>query len=465
MDQLANQQDKEKGSIGGVAGKEASMSSSSRRTASNRNISPTTSSPKRHWSRHPIYLWTIVLLSAAVIGVSIWGLIRSIDATDNTISGFWDLSDDIEDQAVRARDDVLALDGQLFELEGNLTVIDSQIDPLQNLATQLNLSSDVQAAIAELPTVLATVTSARGSVASALNVIEYSVLKTIYDINEDYRDSSLAFQNTWRYIPIAVTFGLTILATFLAALSTYTMKHPKVSSVVVSLLWLDIAVLMLLGAGMMSGVYKFSGDTCLYTEAYVLRRAENTIQNPDTRDRVVLGLNYYFGAVEIPDDDVVLALTGLPVNQVLEAITSDVGETLTNLTASPEANQLISNVVSQEVTDAIQGAANLIQPIANTAQDLTDITLRSNIQPIYFSLKEYLCCELNDASYDIWVAWLVAGILGFVVCILCSIIVVIDTMRSPVRYARKNKNGSDGQLYQDAEAEHVEVRIRPVTNM
>jgi hypothetical protein len=447
----------------------SSRSGSSRR-ASSKNISPTTaaiSKPKRHWSRHPIYLWIMLLISAAVIGVSIWGLIRSINATDNTISGFWDLSDDIEGQAVRARNDVLALDSQLLELVRNLTVIESQIDPLENLASQLNLSPDVQAAIAELPTVLAIVSSARGSVASALSVIENSVLKTIYDLNEDYRDSSLAFQNTWRYIPIAVTFGLTILATFLAALSTYTMKHPKTSSVMVSLLWFDIAVLMLLGAGMMSGVYELSGDTCLYTEAYVLRRAENTINDPDTRDRVVLGLNYYFGVVEIPDDDVVLALTGLPVNQVLEAITSDVGETLTNLTASPEANQLISIAVSQEATDAIQGAANLIQPIANTAEDLTDITLRSNIQPIYFSLKEYLCCELNDASYDIWIAWLVAGILGFIVSILCSIIVVIDTMRSPAHYARKNKKsggGNDGQLYQDAEAEHVEVQVRPVSN-
>lgn len=51
---------------------------------------------QRRWLQ-PGFLFTAALLAtaAAVAGVSTWGLIESIDATNHTVSNFWGIVDDV----------------------------------------------------------------------------------------------------------------------------------------------------------------------------------------------------------------------------------------------------------------------------------------------------------------------------------------------------------------------------------
>ncbi len=46
--------------------------------------------------------------------------------------------------------------------------------------------------------------------------------------------------------------------------------------------------------------------------------------------------------------------------------------------------------------------------------------LKSSIDPLYHSIKEYLCCTLSSEMGDLFVAWTAAGVLGFVLALLCS---------------------------------------------
>lgn len=63
--------------------------------------------------------------------------------------------------------------------------------------------------------------------------------------------------------------------------------------------------------------------------------------------------------------------------------------------------------------------------------NLESQALRSSVDPLYRSLKEYICCDLSTNSSSIFTAWTVVGSLGLVLAVLCSARLVNDmlTMR------------------------------------
>ena len=61
---------------------------------------------------------------------------------------------------------------------------------------------------------------------------------------------------------------------------------------------------------------------------------------------------------------------------------------------------------------------------------------RPNIEPVYQQAKQWVCCEVTDSAYSVWVAWTVAGCLGWVLAAASSVRVVLHTLgirRSQVR--------------------------------
>lgn len=62
--------------------------------------------------------------------------------------------------------------------------------------------------------------------------------------------------------------------------------------------------------------------------------------------------------------------------------------------------------------------------------NVTLLLLReNNIQPLYFRIKSYVCCDLTDAIYSVWVPWTCAGVLALVLCILATARIVSSTLR------------------------------------
>ena len=54
--------------------------------------------------------------------------------------------------------------------------------------------------------------------------------------------------------------------------------------------------------------------------------------------------------------------------------------------------------------------------------------LKSSIDPLYQQVKSYICCRLSNGTYDVWVAWTVAGVLGFLLALMCSVRIAHHTL-------------------------------------
>jgi hypothetical protein len=53
-------------------------------------------------------------------------------------------------------------------------------------------------------------------------------------------------------------------------------------------------------------------------------------------------------------------------------------------------------------------------------KQLEQQALKSSIDPLYDQMKSYLCCTLSSETSSLWVAWTCAGVIGFVLAVLCS---------------------------------------------
>lgn len=69
------------------------------------------------------------------------------------------------------------------------------------------------------------------------------------EISDTFRAPTMSVEEKWRFIPLAVIFGLTILLSAILAIAVWRMSWPKATAFTVMLLWLAVALLLLLGAG------------------------------------------------------------------------------------------------------------------------------------------------------------------------------------------------------------------------
>ena len=73
--------------------------------------------------------------------------------------------------------------------------------------------------------------------------------QTIADLESKWRGPTMAVEDTWRYVAIAVAFGLLIAVALVAALATWRLSWPATTALLVALLWLLATCLMALGLG------------------------------------------------------------------------------------------------------------------------------------------------------------------------------------------------------------------------
>ena len=74
-------------------------------------------------------------------------------------------------------------------------------------------------------------------------------MQAISSFRANFEPPTLAIQDKWRFVPLAVVFGLAILAAALVALLVPRMRFRKSAALSVALLWLVVTLLMLLGVG------------------------------------------------------------------------------------------------------------------------------------------------------------------------------------------------------------------------
>ena len=54
--------------------------------------------------------------------------------------------------------------------------------------------------------------------------------------------------------------------------------------------------------------------------------------------------------------------------------------------------------------------------------------LKSSIDPLYRQVKSYICCRLSNGTHSVWAAWTVAGVLGFLLAVMCSVRIAHHTL-------------------------------------
>ncbi|PRW20192.1 epidermal growth factor receptor [Chlorella sorokiniana] len=404
---------------------------------------------KRRWLQ-PGFLFTALLLAtaAAVVGVSTWGLVESIDATNNTVTNFWGIVDDIAARVDNATRGFQDLERDLLPLSGNLSVLTVNAQGLLDAvkSSSLNSNQQVSQTLDQAQTLLDTldavpqaVSQILATVKDAINMLRDNFRDTITDITDSYEDPTMAIEETWRFIPIAVCFGLTIFVSLLCAAAFWRLRWYRTATAALWLLWLTIALLMLLGVGLLKGLYVVSSDSCKYVEFLSYKLAGRKISG-DQREQVLTALGYYFGVVGIEDRYVVSNITGVPTFQLHEFVegpvlnyTNQIFDQLAILsgqlgTVAPGVN---ATTFARNLTDGLAAARTITEGLPGVSDTLLRLewqALNASVVPLYHRVKEYICCDLSRNAHEVWVAWTVAGVLGFLLAVLCSGALIFDML-------------------------------------
>lgn len=384
--------------------------------------------------------WFMALVGLAACGICIWGLVSSIEQTDSVISDFWDIVNNVDKNYVqRAANDVQRMDTSLANTVDGLEVVINQHSVLTTILTAAGVidptTADALASAAQ--GVAPILRNLQQNVNESVSTISTTLLGGIEDMIRDYYPPSMAFQNKWRFIPIIVLFAVAVLLCLVMIPLVWRMTWYKTTCGLMALLWLDVTLLMLLGVGLLNGLYVVSNDSCLYAENFAITFAERKVSDARQRELIVNGLNYYFGATNASDTDAIRLVTGIDVPTLLtqlEQIKAPLAALSTTVTASNLA-------ASERGTIAVDAVANLSANYNETisaAMDLVNITFRSTVEPVYHQAKEFICCSIGKNSHDLWISWTVAGCLTFVFACLCSGLIVSHT------FSARGQRGTTG---------------------
>ncbi|KAL4430591.1 hypothetical protein ABPG77_005831 [Micractinium sp. CCAP 211/92] len=379
--------------------------------------------------------WALFVgISLAVVGVSAWGMACSINLTDTTVSDFWALVDSAQG---RVEDTISALT-VLQQKSQNLTDASQVLTSNQPAVTAAlqqvpgvtaEQADTLATTLAEVPSALA---KAPDGLQSAVDFLTTTINQTITDIESDFKPPTMALQEQWRFIPIAVVFGLMILVVLLTLAAVWFMTWPKTTSFLVALLWFMVALLMLLGVGLLRGVYVMSDDACLFAESYVVAYARRKAGDSQWGQLVVYLVQYYIHANDGTDVTTPLA-PGLDYAEALppdaqqplasiDSLIQQIGtgaDSLAQIASSPVLQQALASRAPQ-LAGAMSEAGDAVAKLSYAVGNLTAIADRNNTDKLYHGVKEYICCSLANTAHDMWVAWTVVGCLGFVLAVMAS---------------------------------------------
>ncbi|PSC74601.1 zinc metalloprotease [Micractinium conductrix] len=399
---------------------------------------------KRGWLTWHNAFWAFFgLLALAVTGIAAWGLAESIVSTDSTASDFWQLVDDVQLRVEQTIGALEAVQTQAETLNNSSALTLASSEPSVTLALrQVGLPADAAKTVAGiLGKIPVGIDAAASGVQTAVDFLSESINDTIANIEDRFKPPTLALENKWRFIPIAVLFGVLMVLAPATALAVWSMRYVKTTAFLVAWLWLAVALLMLLGTGLLNGVYVVSDDACLYAESFAIAYARSKVPSSRWGDLAVRAIKYYVGDESLPlplpnltpEQTANLGFLAflpsasqLPVAEmyrVVQGIGSEAPK-LAALANNATLNAAVAAQAGQPVADALSAVGNAIEPLGEAVRNVTAVANRDFTAPLYRDFKEYLCCTLAFDAHDMWVAWTVAGGLGFGLALLASIRII-----------------------------------------
>eukprot|EP00887_Chlorella_sp_A99_P007209 scaffold2.g7209.t1 len=396
-------------------------------------VAPPPPTAQRGWrSRGRLLKATLLLFGLACCGICVWGAVLSYQDTDSIVSDFWSVVGSIEDTLIRrAKSDVEKFDAAVANVTSGLQVWANQT----NLVTELLASQGYNStALAKLGDVVKEMPSRLQSFADELVLalqttyhiatnartqIGTTLYKGVQDMISSFEPPSMAFEERWRFIPILGLFIIGAVVSLAVPAVAWTMHLAKTASLLAALLWLNTALLMLLGAGLLNGVYTVSGDACFYAETYALKLAGHKISDSRKRAVVTNALLYYFGGTNYSDTEVVQGITGLDVPGVLRVLDqiplSNISTAL--MTAIRENERAVALLPPQNVA-SLEGMGAGLENAVDAGE---------GSRPCSEGRRRGHRIMFRCMPQDLWIAWTVAGCFLFVLSLLLTVRVVSHT--------------------------------------
>lgn len=368
---------------------------------------------------------SIVLFTLATIGVSSWGIYESVKQTDYTVSDFWDLYGMVQGKANETLAILTGVSGVTANLDGSLDLLVRNEDDILDAANSAPIPPDtVTGALGLLRDVREALVQVQTPLDEAIEVTNTTFVQGLLGLRNSLESPTMAFEETGRFIAIAVLFGLVILFSGAAGALSYGCRFPRWTSTNIIFLWFFVMLLMFLGVGLLKGVNVVTTDGCLYAETFVYNFALERITNPLVRQVSLRVMEYYLdesASVEYTSGEAVTKIIGDQAGDLFKLLQEpQLNQTLNDVAAFTQS-PVVQNQLGLIVADALENAVALVPRVRSLVEQADFIASRFSVFPLYERGKSYICCTLADASNGLFVAWTTTGCLSLVLATLCTI--------------------------------------------
>lgn len=175
----------------------------------------------------------------------------------------------------------------------------------------------------------------------------------------------------------------------------------------------------MLDAGGLNGAFHIASDTCLYAETFVI---DTAVSHSGNSSRVIQALDYYFGQISIPTDQVPLQVYGINTTELTAAVSSNAAQLLIGYLDTPAGQAFVTNSTGLNTTQQNQILAlpTTLNQINVSITALTNAVQVSAISPIYQDAKSLICCQVADVLHRLWLAWVITASLAAALAIFAT---------------------------------------------
>lgn len=172
-------------------------------------------------------------------------------------------------------------------------------------------------------------------------------------------------------------------------------------------------------AGGLNGAFHIGKDTCLYVETFALNLA---IGDSSVSTKASTAMEYYFGQIDIPADDVPYQIYGINTTELYTAVNTPVAQIFLGFLDNAQGRAFIANTSTLNDTEKglVVDLPSTINQLNASILALTAAVQVSAISPLYHQAKELACCQITDVLYKLWIAWTVTGAVSAVLAFVLT---------------------------------------------
>lgn len=385
--------------------------------------------------------WMTLIFWLGVVGLSTWGLVEAVTRTNTAVSDFWGIVVSGRQTVANATtlggnalSDFGAVSEGLGVIAGGgaAEAAEAAAATAPN-ATDMGGGDSVSLGpvfIRSVPAVTSQVADQAAQLKSELNAllqeanealstVKVEGVQRLDDFIGDYQGPTQAVENTWRYVALAVFFGLLILAATAGTLLGLGGRWARTAAFFVLMLWLLTSLLMLLGAGLLGTGYHLTSGTCLYGEAWGQREAAARSSNATRAD---LALRYYLGSddtAQMTAEDIASQVYGLDLAAMNAALAS-VQPVLGWLDTSDGQDMVAQLPEGSSARTWVEGMPTALESGTDSLDAFVTAIGRDAFRPVYDEAKSFVCCDMADLLYNLWIAWTADGCAALVLAFLLS---------------------------------------------